>query len=322
MNIEQLGRIDLNLLVCLNVLLEERNVTRTASRLCLTQSAVSKSLAKLRTQFDDPLFYRSAHGLNPTPRALFLKPKLEALIYHLESITQPETFDPKTSKRRFHIALVESVYPLILPHFLPSMFQQSPGIKITTHPWKDDTFKLLQSGDIDFGITGKDIDINDAALTLLPPSDIDTQEIYRDQQVCLVRKYHPVLSRHWDLDAYLAERHVQVRCDGNDRWLLDYKLADIGLERDIALYVPDFNSAASLCTYTDFVFTAPMHFAQYISSYLDLVVLPLPTELPPMAYTLFWHKDRSEDAALSWFHQIIKSNTLHLNSTDSGSKSD
>ena len=105
MNIEQLGRIDLNLLVCLNVLLEERNVTRAASRLCLTQSAVSKSLAKLRTQFDDPLFYRSAHGLNPTPRALFLKPKLEALIYHLESITQPDSFDPKTSDRRFHISL-------------------------------------------------------------------------------------------------------------------------------------------------------------------------------------------------------------------------
>ena len=134
MNIEQLGRIDLNLLVCLNVLIEERNVTRAASRLCLTQSAVSKSLAKLRTQFDDPLFYRSAHGLNPTPRALFLKPKLEALIYHLESITQPDSFDPKTSDRRFHISLVESVYPLILPHFLPKLFQESPGIKLTTHP--------------------------------------------------------------------------------------------------------------------------------------------------------------------------------------------
>ncbi|MBD1559631.1 LysR family transcriptional regulator [Vibrio sp. S9_S30] len=319
MNTEQLGRIDLNLLVCLNVLLDERSVTRAASRLCLTQSAVSKSLAKLRTQFDDPLFYRGAHGLTPTPRALFLKPKLDALIYHLESITQPDCFEPKSSNRRFHIALVESVYPLILPHFLPTLFQESPGITLTTHPWSKDTFKHLQSGDVDFGITGKDIDINDATLTMLPPSDIEMQEIFRDEQVCLVRQDHPVLNRHWDLEAYLAERHVQVRCDGNDRWLLDYKLADKGLERDIALYVPDFNSAASLCTYTDFVFTAPRHFARYISGFLDLVLLPLPTALPPMAYTLFWHKDRKQDAALSWFRDIITSHTHHLNSEAQGS---
>ncbi len=314
MNIEQLARIDLNLLVCFNVLLEEKNVTRAASRLCLTQSAVSKSLAKLRVQFDDPLFYRSAHGLTPTPRARFLKPKLESLIHHLESITQPEFFEPSTSNYQFHIALVESVYPLILPHVLPHLFQQAPSIKISTHAWSKSTFKLIQSGDIDFGLTGKDIDIRHATLTMLPPKDIDMLEIYQDKQVCLVRKDHPVLNKPWDLDAYLSERHVQVRCDGDDRWLLDYKLSDIGLERDIALCVPDFNSAASLCTYTDFIFTAPSHFAHYISENLDLVVLNLPTQLPPMAYTLFWQKDRGREPALKWFKNFITSHTLHLKS--------
>ena len=84
MNIEKLARLDLNLLVCFKVLIEELNVTRTAHRLCLSQSAVSKSLAKLRTQFNDPLFIRSSHGLSPTPRTLFLKPKLDLLINQLE----------------------------------------------------------------------------------------------------------------------------------------------------------------------------------------------------------------------------------------------
>ena len=124
MNIEKLARIDLNLLVCLNVLAEELNVTRAAHRLCLSQSAVSKNLAKLRTQFGDPLFVRHAHGLKPTPKVLFLKPKLENLINHLEQITQPEEFSPDSSDYRFQISAVESVYPLILPHFLPEIFSR------------------------------------------------------------------------------------------------------------------------------------------------------------------------------------------------------
>lgn len=312
MDLGKLARIDLNLLVCLNVLIEELSVTRSAHRLCLSQSAVSKSLAKLREQFDDPLFIRHAHGLRPTPKSLFLKPKLDILINQLELITQPESFEPATSEYRFHIAAVESVYPLILPHFLPAIFKQAPNINISTHSWAEDTFSKLQIGELDFGITGKDIDINDAKLTMLPPSNICEQEIYRDEQKCIVRRGHPILQQPWNMASYLSLRHVQVRCDGNDRWLLDYRLADIGKERDIAITVPDFNSAASLCTYTDFIFTAPSHFNDWIAKQMDLVVLPLPMEFPPMAYTLFWHRDRENDPALNWLRNIIKDKTLHL----------
>ena len=235
MHIEKLARLDLNLLVCLKVLAEELNVTRAAHRLCLSQSAVSKNLAKLRLQFEDPLFVRHAHGLKPTPKTLFLKPKLDSLINHLEQITQPEQFAPDSSDHKFQIAAVESVYPLILPHFLPEIFKRAPGVTISTHSWADQTFKQIQRGEIDLGITGKDIDINDAKLTMLPPNDICEQEIYRDNQMCLLRHNHPILSGNWNLDTYLEQRHVQVRCDGNDRWLLDYRLADIGKERDIAI---------------------------------------------------------------------------------------
>ncbi|KHT46892.1 LysR family transcriptional regulator [Vibrio sinaloensis] len=312
MSLEKLVRLDLNLLICLKVLIEELNVTRAAHRLCLSQSAVSKSLAKLRIQFDDPLFVRNAHGLTPTPKALFLKPKLESLIHQLEQITQPEEFAPETSSYRFQIAAVESVYPLILPHFLPAIFSQAPGVTISTHAWSDTTFKMLQRGELDLGITGKDIDINDAKLTMYPPNDICEAEIYRDNQMCLMRNDHPVLQQPWNLDSYLAHRHVQVRCDGNERWLLDYRLADIGKERDIAIMVPDFNSAASLCSYTDFIFTAPSHFIKLASEQLNLTVRPLPMEFPPMAYTLFWHRDRENDLALTWLRQIIKEKTESL----------
>lgn len=312
MSIEKLARIDLNLLVCLKVLFEEENVTKAAHRLCLSQSAMSKSLAKLRVQFDDPLFTRTSHGLKPTVRARALKPKLSALIHQLQDFSGPENFQPKTSDRRFNIALVESGYPLILPHFLPSLFLEAPNIRIGTHIWDDNTFNKLQSGELDIGITGKDIDTSDSLLTLHPPEGIVQHELYRDNQVCVVRKNHPILVGNWDLPRYLAQRHIQVRCDGNEKWLLDYRLADNNCERDIAITVPDFNSAASLCSFTDFVFTAPSYFSELVAKQFDLVVLPLPITFPQMAYTLFWHQDRQGDPALDWLVKIIEERTLHL----------
>ena len=135
MQIEKLARIDLNLLVCLKVLIEELSVTRAAARLCLSQSAVSKSLAKLREQFDDPLFVRTSYGLNATPKALFLKPKLDVLVNQLELLTQPAHFSPQSSEYRFQIAAVESVYPLIMPYFLPTIFRHGPHLSISTHAW-------------------------------------------------------------------------------------------------------------------------------------------------------------------------------------------
>ncbi|WP_317918018.1 LysR family transcriptional regulator [Vibrio sp. MACH09] len=312
MSIDKLARIDLNLLVCLKVLFEEENVTRAAEKLCLSQSAMSKSLAKLRVQFNDPLFTRTSHGLKPTSRAQAIKPKLNALVNQLSEIHGPDKFEPHLSNRRFNIALVESGYPLILPHFLPSLFVEAPNIKISTHIWDDSTFNKLKTGELDIGITGKDIQFSDAALTMHPPQGINEHVLYQDNQVCVVRKDHPVLQQEWDLPKYLSLRHVQVRCDGNEKWLLDFKLANLNLHRDVAITVPDFNSAASLCTYTDFVFTAPSHFSNLVAKHFDLVVLPLPLEFPPMAYTLFWHKDNQADPALDWLTKIIENRTLHL----------
>lgn len=312
---EKLTKIDLNLLICLHVLLEECNVTYTANRLHLSQSAVSKNLAKLREQFNDPLFTRTAYGLKPTPRAEKLKLKLQPLLQDLEAFTRPENFIPETSDRRFKMALVESTYPLILPHFLTELFTKAPQVTLDTHAWDRHTFEHLQNGKLDLGITGKDINFNDAQLTMMPPKDICFQEIYRDMQMCVVRKNHPVLKKPWTLDTYLKERHIQVRCDGNERWLLDYKLAEVGLERDIAVLVPDFNSAASLCTHSDLVFTAPSHYIHLMAKQLDMAVLSLPTELPPMAYTLFWHQHQQDDPANSWLRNIIISHCKDLSNS-------
>ncbi|WP_283131583.1 LysR substrate-binding domain-containing protein [Enterovibrio norvegicus] len=312
MNLNQLLRYDLSLLICLHVLIEECNVTRTAQRLNLSQSAVSKNLAKLRAQFDDPLFNRTSRGLHPTPKAISLKAGLKNLLGHIEGLTVTDEFNPATSDRRFHLSLVESAYPLLLPRFLGEILDAAPSITLDTEAWGPHTFDAMARGDVDFGITGKDLNPADAMLTLMPPKGIIYEELYQDQQRVIVRKDHPILSADWNMDIYLKQRHVQVRCDGSDRWLLDYKLAERGLERDIAMYVPDFNSAASLCTHTDLVFTAPSHFAYSVAKQLDMMVLTLPEPLPPMAYTLFWHQSRQSDPGHHWLRELIISRCRHM----------
>ena len=107
MLLEQLGRIDLNLLIILQVLLEERNGSRAARRLHLSQSAVSKALGRLRETFDDPLFVRSAYGLEPTARALSLQQQLQPILLSLDNLIQPPDFDPTTTEREFVIASMD-----------------------------------------------------------------------------------------------------------------------------------------------------------------------------------------------------------------------
>lgn len=312
MKIEQLARIDLNLLVILKVLLDQQSVTKASETLYVSQSAVSKSLAKLRLLFEDPLFYRHSHGLQPTPKCRELAPKLDTLLRHLESITAEETFNPATTHHTYQIATVESAYPLIFPHVFPKVLNSAPNIKINTHSWDENSFTKLLSGELDFGITGKDINDVNANRNATAPFGINELEIYRDQQMCIVRQGHPVLDSKWDLETFLQLRHVQVRCDGNDQWLLDHHLQDIGRSRNIALTVPDFNNAASLCSYTDLVFTAPSRFIELVAARDSLHILPLPLEFPSMAYTLFWNESRESNPTLRWLRKIIEENAQFL----------
>ncbi|WP_028113822.1 LysR family transcriptional regulator [Ferrimonas kyonanensis] len=307
MSFEQLSRLDLNLLICLHVLLEQRSVTKAAHKLHLSQSAISKSLSRLRTQFNDPLFLRQSHGLEPTPYARNLATPLKQLLGAVEALTTPGDFQANRSERCFMMAMVETMYPLLLPQFLTELQQQAPLVTIDARTWASDSLERLARGELDFGITGKDIHFQDARRTLLPPKGIVYEELYRDSHCCLVRRGHPLLHQNWDLDAYLSARHLQVRCDEHEHWLLDLKLAEQQRSRTIAMHVPDFNSAASVCAHTDLILTAPGRYARHIEAGLNLVIVPLPMALPPISYTLFWHQHHDSDAGHRWFRELILS---------------
>jgi len=309
MNLDNLARIDLNLLVILQVLLEEQSVTRAAHRLHVSQSAVSKSLNRLRETLDDPLFQRTAHGLKPTVHADALRKKLPLVLQNLYQLTQPPTFHPADSNRHFSFSMVESAYETLIPYFIGPLLQQAPLIKLDSYVWTEKSMQDLQQGQIDFGIAGRDVQPHTNVNIEQVPEGIECQTLFSDQQVCLVRKDHPILqiiaAGGWDQDHYLNMSHVQVRCEGNEWWALDYHLADLGLHRHLSTTVPDFYGAVSVCANTDLILTLPSSFAYQAQKLYSLVAIPLPFKFMPMAYVFLWHQRNNQEPGHQWFRNII-----------------
>ena len=309
MNIDNLMRIDLNLLVILQVLLEEESVTRAAIRLHLSQSALSKSLNRLRSSLEDPLFTRTAYGLKPTAHALQLKQQLPSLLQSLHQLTLAPSFDPASSERHFSISMVESAYATLLPDYIGPLLQQAPNIRLDTFGWAENSMQGLQQGKLDFAITGRDL-TDDSRLKVDDlPEGIASATLFVDRQICLVRENHPVLALVeqglWTLESYLAQNHVQVRCEGKEWWALDYFLAAQNKQRNIISTLPDFYGAASVCAYSDLVFTLPSSFVAHAQKIYPLKQIPLPFDFAPMAYVLLWHERNNDEPGHQWIRELI-----------------
>lgn len=309
MKLDKLIRLDLNLLVILQVLLEEQNVTRASRRLNLSQSALSKQLAKLRDMLDDPLFQRTAHGLKPTAHAQQIAERLPNLLQGIAELTQPPQFIAASCDRQFSFAMVESAYETLLTHFIGKALNEAPNIRFSSYVWTEHSLQALLMGQVDFGITGRDLTPQTGELFDNLPKELVCQTLFTHQQVCLVRKDHPALlaydKGHWDLDFYLSLSHVQVRCEGNDWWALDYHLARSGQHRKLSVIVPDFYGASNICANSDLVFTLPESFAKHAVKIYPLVELPLPTPFSPMAYVLLWHQRHREDPGHRWVRESL-----------------
>ena len=179
---DQLHRVDLNLLVALQALIEENNVTRAAERLFITQPAMSKTLARLREVFDDPLFTRSSHGLVPTPKTEELREPLADVLDRLNQIVAPSDFDPACAEGDIVIASTETLSSMCIPPLLYKFHQASSRITLFTLNIRDDHLDLLKAGERDFSIYVKETSDPDYIHYPLAPMD----------PVCFMRRDHPL----------------------------------------------------------------------------------------------------------------------------------
>ncbi len=294
MDIRTLKKIDLNALVTLKVLLDEKHVTQTAHQLNLTQSAVSRTLAKLREMFDDPLLVKSGKHLALTNRAEKLQPQLNALLESASALLLPEEFNPATHKGSIRLATTDYGTHSLLPRLVPALNEIAPGVSLTAVDWRSNLLTELEENRVDLIIGG----------ATEPPADIFQRIVAHDKFVAVLRKGHPCEDRI-SLDDYLQLKHVMISPTGTGNSGIDDLLALSGHKRNISVRVPHFFAALEIIATTDMVILLPAKFVRRYVAPEKFSVLEPPFEIPPMEISMFWHARMHHDPLHKWFRQFV-----------------
>jgi LysR family nod box-dependent transcriptional activator len=295
----QFRQLDLNLLVALDALLTERNITEAGRRVFLTQSAMSGALARLREHFADELLIQVGRKMMTTPLADSLADPVREILLKIDAAikTRPE-FDPSTSHRRFSIMMSDYVSTLLMPEVLRRAEALAP--RVTFEVLSNDVgnpFEILDRADIDFLI------MPDQFLQKEHPS----QPLFDDSYSCLVWADNPLVGDTLTQQQYLELGHVfiqfRVRVPVIDEWFL----IKLGLTRRGEVLVNNFNSLPHLVVGTRRIATLQRRLAELYARYLPLRVLEPPFELPSLTEALQWHKDFGDDPGRMWLRGIMAS---------------
>ena len=290
---------DLNLLAAFDALMQERNVTRAAARMNVSQPAMSAALGRLRTLFGDRLFQRSAAGLLPTPRANELaEPVARALQQIGALLAPPGHFDPGTATLRLRLGVSEYPAFILLPALLAALTRQAPAIEVEVHTFvaRDDAVALLDAGKIDLAI---------GVAPTLQESRIMSRQILSDEFVTLVRRDARPARRMLDLTAFLALRHVLVSPEGNRYGVVDQALADCGLQRKVQVTLPHMFAVPALLRESDLAATLLRRVALHSAHAGDLMMFPPPVPLPTISFHMIWHRRNDANASQRWLREIV-----------------
>jgi len=286
-------KIDLNLFVVFDAIFCEGNITKAASVLNLSQPAVSHSLGKLRTYFDDALFIRQGNEMRPTPVAKNVIADVREALHQLQvCLVQSRQFEPLTSRKNFTLSLHGSLEPYYLPVLMESLTKESPSINLRSNVRvrRTELENKLASGDIDLAIDA-----------LFPVSNnILHTQLEQDQLVVVARKDHPDLSKRLDLKTYLRLDHVLVSSRSSGPGLEDFELSRLGLHRNIALRCQHALAACRVIIGNDMLVTLPKILAQMYSEMLDISIVDMPVELTDIDVHLYWHVNVDKDPANKW----------------------
>ena len=304
MNIE---RIDLNLLVYLDVLLRERNVTRAAGYLGITQPAMSNSLRRLRKVFDDPLLVRTSDGMTPTERALELEPMVRSVLSAVEKAVQPKTpFAPAGATRVFRIMASDYAEAVLIPALLTRLRLDAPGVSLDILTPSDVSFLDVEQGKVDMVINRFDS----------MPQSFHQSTVWQDSFSCLLSSNNPILDR-FDLDSYLRAQHVWVSKTGMGvgvgvdpgdiqrlGWV-DDALARLECKRRIKIFTRHYQSAVLLAEQKDLIATVPSKLARLQSDNPRLVIKHPPFEIPPFELKMAWSPLLQHNSGHQWLRRLI-----------------
>lgn len=293
-----IGDLDINLLLALDALLQDQNVTHAAARLNITQSALSGRLTRLRRIFNDPLFVPSSsgRGMTPTSHTLALKPELQRLLQQLTQFVQSaHVFDPATSERTFRIAAMDNPAAILAPALLPLISAQAPAVRVAfTLPDKTQVNGQLERGEVDLFIGTA----QDAAPNLIG------RLLFNEEFLTAQRIGHPRGTGPLSLDTFCDLDHLLISTSGGMfNGMIDEALADLGRQRRVTVSVQSYALAPLILNSTDCICTLPKRFLQRFTSHLELFTPPL--TLDTFSMKLFWHSTVNADPAHRWLRSMV-----------------
>jgi len=293
----ELQDLDLNLLVVFNQLLVERQVSKVADNLGLTQPAVSNSLARLRKLLGDDLFLRTPSGMEPTPFAEQLaEPVTYALGMIHGALNQRSTFDPKASTRAFTIGMTDIGEIYFLPELINSLRQQAPGVTVSTV--RNTAVNLkdeMEAGKVDL------------AIGLLPQlkGGFFQRRLFRQRYVCLFRQGHRLDKKRLSLAEFSAAEHLVVVSPGTGHGKVDELIERSGIERRVRLTVPHYVAIGHILQATDLVATVPERLAQRMAQPFGLAYATHPAKLAEVAINVFWHAKFHRAPDNQWLRKLV-----------------
>ncbi len=293
----KLSNVDLNLFVVFDAIYTEGNLTRAGEIIGITQPAVSNSLSRLRTLFNDPMFVRTADGMVPTPVAQNIVGSVrQALGLIRSSVQESESFDPLASDKRFRVSMTDLGQSIHLPYLFSKITEQAPKVAIDCYQvHRRDMSIELASGNLDLAFD----------IPLAPDPQIRQAALFSHPHVCVVRNSHNVVRDKMDLAMYLSISHIHISSRRGGLGHVDLALGKMGKRRHIALRTQHYLATPQLVSNTNLALTVPKVFAQYLVRTYDVKYVELPFEVPNIETYLYWHESTDRDQANKWMRDLI-----------------
>jgi DNA-binding transcriptional LysR family regulator len=294
-----INHVDLPALRCFVALMDERNVSRAANRLELSQPAISHTLGRLRQLFDDPLLVRARGAMAPTSRALELDPVIRNILADVDHLMKSEkAFAPRTMRARFVLTATEYLELMLVPSLIERLQREAPGVDVEVRtPNREMAASWLASGQIDFRMGW----VRD------PPASLYSRLLFRDRLVCLLRHGHPTVHGSLTPEQYLEVPHVRSQVAGKTTIgrLIDETMATLKKKVRLSLLVQDYLIIPYTVARSDLIATVPERLGKRFADQLPLQILPFPFKVPRLAFSVYWHERTHRDPGHRWFRQVL-----------------
>jgi DNA-binding transcriptional LysR family regulator len=300
--------LDLNLLRVFDEVMTERNLTRAARNLSMTQPAVSNALGRLRDALGDKLVSRSGYGVEPTPRALALWPAVGDALRQLEGALAPADFVASQARNTFVLAMADATAAALMPGLVEIIERDAAGVSMRVLPLTTrDPRPLLDDGQIDLAAGFFPAVLAD--LTAQAQSGgmaaFEHQRLYSGDYVCVMRAGHAMARGPFTLKRFCEAHHLLVSFSGRPYGFVDEALASLERTRRIVLTVNQFFTAGRVVAGSDLLTVLPRHFVNMTGASGDLVLRELPFEVPPVHVDALWHRRQAQRSDHAWLRLAV-----------------